>query len=291
MERIELPEKIGGNFWGFSNLAILQRRIVSSKATEVILDCGKITFFGANFCAVLGGIICEAEKNGQSIKIENIPPLQASIWNRNFFRPIDKNNPGVDLNDTIVHYREFPVKAEEKFRAYVHQELLSKHDMPMMSIALVREIQKSIHEIFSNAVNHSGCELIYTCGQYFPLKRTLEFTIVDMGHTIKANVIKSLRKSQSGPAAIEWAVEKGNTTKSGSIPGGLGFYFIREFLRLNGGKLQIASSDGYWEENNGQHSSRYLLGDFPGTIVNLTFIMQDKKSYLLKNELNDEPIF
>ncbi len=291
MERIELPTHIGGNFRGFSDLAMIQRRIRQTTASKVILDCKSIVFFGANFCAVLGGIIHQAESEGKQVVIENIPELQAAIWDRNFFKQKDINNPGVDTNDTVVHYRAFPVKASDSFRIYIHQELLGKHDMPRMSEALTREIQKSIYEIFSNAMIHSGCEAIFTCGQYFPHKRTLEFTIVDMGHTIKANVAAALKKQQSGQEALEWAVKKGNTTKSGPIPGGLGFYLIREFLRVNGGKIQIASGDGYWEESKERGVTRYLFGDFPGTIVNLTFIMQDNKSYWLGNESDDEPLF
>lgn len=291
MERIELPQKIGGNFYGFSDLAMIQKRVRSSNAHKIVLDCKNIIFFGANFCAVLGGIIHQAERDGKQVVIENIPDLQATNWDRNFFKPKDINNPGVDLNDTVVHYRVFSVSASDSFRPYIHQELLRKHDMPRMSEPLTTKVLESIHEIFSNAIIHSGCEVIFTCGQYFPHKRTLEFTIVDMGHTIKANVTAALKRYQTGQNALEWAVEKGNTTRSGPIPGGLGFYVIREFLRVNGGKIQIASSDGYWEENNGRRTTRNLFGDFPGTIVNLTFIMQDNKAYRLENESDDDPLF
>jgi hypothetical protein len=291
MERIELPAKIGGNFSGFADLARIQKLIRISSASKLVLDCKGIVFFGSNLCAVLGGIIHQAEREGKEVVVQNIPELQAMNWDRNFFKPKDIHNPSVDFNDTVVHYRAFSVKASDSFRPYIHQELLSKHDMPRMSEALTTKILESIHEIFSNAIIHSGCEVIFTCGQYFPHKRTLEFTIVDMGHTIKANVSTALKRHQSGQSALEWAVEKGNTTRSGSIPGGLGFYVIREFLRVNRGKIQIASGDGYWEENNGKRTSRYLFGDFPGTIVNLTFIMQDNKAYRLENESNDEPLF
>jgi hypothetical protein len=47
--------------------------------------------------------------------------------------------------------------------------------------------------------------------------------------------------------AIEWALQEGNTTRKGSVPGGLGLKLIREFIAMNKGRIQIVSDRGYWE--------------------------------------------
>lgn len=60
----------------------------------------------------------------------------------------------------------------------------------------------------------------------------LNFTIVDLGKTIKTGVNNFLKKNLSGIEYIAWAVEEGNTTKRGTIPGGLGLSLIREFLKI-----------------------------------------------------------
>ncbi|MCL5055576.1 MAG: hypothetical protein M1169_06475 [Firmicutes bacterium] len=63
--------------------------------------------------------------------------------------------------------------------------------------------------------------------------RTREpLTIVDLGKTIKTGVNNFLKKNLSGIEYIAWAVEEGNTTKRGTIPGGLGLSLIREFLKI-----------------------------------------------------------
>ncbi len=291
MERILLPSIIGGEFGGFFYLNTIQKRIASSTVEQIVIDCSQVRFFGANLCAVLAGIVSEAQSKGKRITFENVTGRLQDIWNRNHFLPIDPRMMAVDLNRTVVHFKRFAVNDDDGFRKYIHSELLSKQDMPFMSLGARKKIQESIYEIFSNAVIHSGCSEILTCGQYYPNKHTLEFTIVDMGKTIRANVSSFLGSEVSGQTAIKWAAQEGKTTKKGSIPGGLGLSIIRRFLSLNNGKLQIASSDGYWEEYNGYEYTRESGGDFPGTIVNLTFNMQDNNGYQLDSEPDDVPLF
>lgn len=116
--------------------------------------------------------------------------------------------------------------------------------------------------------------------------------MADLGSTIRKNVRTFLKdKNISGSQTIKWAVEEGNTTKTGNHPGGLGLSLIREFLKLNEGKIQIVSSNGYWQEKKGIMFAADFENAFVGTIVNLEFNLDDKKSYALKTELNPQDIF
>ncbi|MDR4507873.1 MAG: hypothetical protein MRJ65_06500 [Candidatus Brocadiaceae bacterium] len=45
----------------------------------------------------------------------------------------------------------------------------------------MKKITESIYEIFVNAQIHSETDFIYTCGQFFPNKHMIEFTIKDTG--------------------------------------------------------------------------------------------------------------
>ena len=120
-------------------------------------------------------------------------------------------------------------------------------------------------------------------------------TIVDLGQSIKANVNRHLKMINeslvTGAEAIQWAVIKGHTTKIGNKPGGLGLGVIREFVDLNKGKLQIVSSDGFWEYKNRKILSKTLDESFPGTIANLEFNLDDKNFYQLKSEISLNNIF
>ena len=77
----------------------------------------------------------------------------------------------------------------------------------------------------------------------------------------------------------------GNTTKR--EVGGLGLGVIFEFIKLNKGKIHIVSSDGYYEFSNGQVITKRLTSPFGGTLINLSFNLNDKHYYWLKEESLD----
>ena len=90
---------------------------------------------------------------------------------------------------------------------------------------------------------------------------------------------------------IEWALQYGNTTKTGNISGGLGLDIILEFIKLNKGKIQIISSDGYWEYRKGESFTNNFPKAFPGTIANLEFNLDDPSRYRLREEISLDDIF
>ena len=159
-----------------------------------------------------------------------------------------------------------------------------------MSPLLRKKIKESILEIFDNARSHGKCEFIFSCGQYYPKKGRLDFTVVDIGRTIRKNVRDYLQENVSGKEALDWAVKENTTTKKDNIPGGLGLTLIREFLCKNKGKIQIASADGYWYEKECTSYSEDLSIVFGGTAVNLEFNVNDQSSYCLTSEIEDTDI-
>lgn len=112
-----------------------------------------------------------------------------------------------------------------------------------------------------------------------------------MGQTIKYNVNNFKKETWKGSECIEWATKDKNTTKTGNISGGLGLAIIFDFIKLNGGKIQIISSDGYWELRRGKVHKQELNFSFPGTIANLEFNLSDTNEYILKEEIDLDNIF
>lgn len=86
-------------------------------------------------------------------------------------------------------------------------------------------------------------------------------------------------------------MEKGNTTKTGSNPGGLGLSIIFEFIKINGGKIQVISSNGFYEFSNNKILTKKLNYTFDGTLVNLRFNLNDNNYYSLIEEEDFENIF
>lgn len=193
--------------------------------------------------------------------------------------------------NTEIEYRTFKESEGKKFSIYVDNEVLNNEDFPKVSPLLNKKINQSICELFENARTHGLCDNIHTCGQYYPNKSTMDFTIVDLGQSIKTNVNNFLNFSMNGADCIEWAMEENNTTKTGNVSGGLGLALISEFIERNKGKIQIVSSDGYWEFRRGKIKKVTLDFSFPGTIANLEFNFSDTKSYMLKEEVDISNIF
>ena len=289
--RYEFPDSLSNDFEGYSVLLNFHEKTRNLFLDEVILDFKRTSWFEANLCAVLGAVLNSVENDLNIVRIENLIPKIERLFRRNYFLGHFGDMKIRDLYKTAVKYRKFRVNEEKLFKNYLDFELLAKAVMPDMSNLLRKKINESIFEIFNNAVIHGDCQNIFSCGQYFPTKKRLDFTIVDIGVSIKQRVDEFLRQNLSGEEAIQWAVTKGHTTRTGNIPGGLGFSLIREFLEKNDGKIQIISGNGFWEQTGkNAKSSRYPY-DFPGTIVNLEFNIDDKCHYYLLSEIKEEDIF
>jgi len=293
--RFELPAHVCSDFDGYSFFAGLDAATLELDFSKLILDFRNNVWFEANLCAVLGALLNKIQGNFNNVLIENIPLRQQDILSRNHFLATFGGEKITDHHNTTIKYRRNKLAEEKLIHQFLNTDLLGKHDFPRLSALAFKEIERSIFEIFSNAILHGNCEFVYSCGQYFPNKMPphVDFTIVDLGNTIKSNVNTYLNDTLSGTAAIEWAIEENHTTKpkEGNIPGGLGLQIIIEFVKLNKGKLQIVSSDGYWEINKGEVQSKLMEYEFPGTIVNIEFNLDDASFYYLKEELNSDIIF
>ena len=287
MLTIPLPYRIDSDQQGFASLANIYQQVKPRQFETIQLDFQKTTWFDANMLAMLGAIMESAWTN--DLDIVNLRPEQEKIFKKTRYSYFG----GESLPDrykTTVEYRKSKVSEIGSFERYLEKKLLAHQGIPSMSALLRKKIKESILEIFNNAKMHGNCEFVFSCGQYYPRKGRLDFTIVDIGNTIRKNVRDYSKCKVSGKKAIEWAVSERTTTKKGNIPGGLGFTVIRDFLCKNGGKIQVASADGYWYEEGCTSRSEDLSDDFGGTAVNLEFNVNDQCSYCLTSEIEDTEI-
>ena len=139
---------------------------------------------------------------------------------------------------------------------------------------------------------HSQTRLgIFCCGQFFPKRNQLNFSIADLGIGIRRNVVEHTGLALDAAKAIVWATTGRNTTRRGAIPGGLGLKLLMQFVTLNGGNIQIVSDAGYWRWHGGQSSAIVLDQPFPGTAVSIEINTADTQSYMLTSEAEDRSIF
>ena len=139
-----------------------------------------------------------------------------------------------------------------------------------------------IFEIIENAKTHSKTDFIYTCGQFFPKKKILAFTITDIGIGFKNNISQFFNRELSSIDAIRWVIKEYHTTKN--IPGGIGFSILKEFISFNKGKIQIISGDGFYQFYLGNEEFKTFSNSFSGSIINIEFNTDDKSSYDITDE-------
>lgn len=288
--KFDFPREIKSNFQGYVTLIDFFHQTKDLFIDEIILDFQNTSWFDANLLALLGAILHGVNEQWNDVKLINIPSKIEELWQRNHFMSHFGGYTIMDYNETTIKYRNFKPSEEKLFKEYLDSELLSKRDLPDMSNLLRKKINESIFEIFNNAVIHGNCKNIFSCGQYFPIKKKLYFTIVDMGTTIRDNVCHYLNRNIS-EHSISWAVKEGHTTKRGTIPGGLGLSLIRSFLEKNKGGIQIISSNEFWSQKGNNIFENIFLQEFTGTIVNLELNINDPKHYILAEEINLEDIF
>jgi len=194
-----------------------------------------------------------------------------------------------DTNNTTIKYLKLKPTDGRFFRGYIFDELLNHSELPEISPELKKKITEAIYEVFINARIHSESEFIYTCGQIFPRKHQIEFTVTDTGIGFKNCISKRFNKILSSTQALKWATMDDHTTKQG-ISGGIGLAILKEFVKKNKGKIQIISDDGFYQMADGQEWTREFSGAFPGTVVNMEFRTDDTSSYALLDEITNDDI-
>lgn len=280
----ELPT-IRSTITGYTNLAKL------SEATSQLVDCNLIIkfancgFFDGNMTAPLQVVLEKIVDQGNSISLIDFPPSVGALLCKNDFLCQFGYKKILDINGTTLPHKVFDKSDSIGFSAYLKKNLQGK-GIPEMTEGLGKKFRQSIFEVFQNCAMHAKSKAgISVSGQFYPKEHHLDLTISDAGVGIRTNVREFLKCEMSSIDAIKWAMIEGNTTKTGTQPGGFGLKLLQEFIELNNGKVQIISRDGFYEFSGGIKKYHKMNADFPGTAINLQINTSDKKFYRLKSEI------
>lgn len=254
------------------------------------IDISFQVWFAANLTSALGGVLDKLLGDLNTIHFDNIPSEIQTIMQKNDFLSHYGFQRIVDINNTTISYLKLKPTAGRFFHEYVVKELLDRPELPTMTSTLKKKIAESIYEIFVNAQLHSESDYIYTCGQVYPTKHTIEFTITDVGIGFKKRVNDRFKTTLSSIQAIKWSMIDGNSTKQG-ISGGIGLAILREFVSINKGKIQIISDDGFYQLDSTGEITKLFSGSFPGTIINMQFKTDDAAFYSLMSEADSDDLF
>lgn len=277
---------------GFEALVYLyaQTKECAFEVVEINMETAK--WFDADMCSAFGAVLYYISENINTVKLTNLHSGVEKILSKNGFLSHYGRASVPDNWGTTMPYKRFDVKDDRLFAQYIETELMHRSEMPMMSSELSKKFRNNIFEIFSNAVLHSRTkDSIFSCGQFFPKKHMLNFSVADLGVGIRQNVEEYTHVNWSPEEAIAWAFTTGHTTKRGEIPGGLGLKLLQEFIDLNDGRIQIVSDAGYWQRQHKETTIGRLSEIFPGTVVNIEINTADNQSYALSSELSGNDIF
>jgi len=279
------------SYEGFARLVDLWSETKECVFEDIEIDMKRVSWFDANMCAPLGSLLHRMNHNLNTVTLTYFVEQVEKILAKNLFLKNFGREGIQDIHKTTIEYKRFGTKDDRYFASYIESHLIGK-GIPKMSPGLLKKFRESIFEIFNNAVIHSQTKHgIFSCGQFYPRKNHLDFTIADLGMGMYQNIKRETNHDLSPSEAIDWAMSENNTTKKGSIPGGLGLKLLRDFIALNEGKIQIASDCGYWEFSNDKIMKKRFSNPFPGTVVNIQINTADNKAYHLSSETRPDDIF
>ena len=152
----------------------------------------------------------------------------------------------------------------------------------------------TIGEIFSNAFTHSNENKIFFMFdiELHDNNFYLVINITDYGNTIIYNVQQYQKKFSTeimyGCSCIKWAMEAGNTTRSGS--GGYGLPTLKNYVENIKGELLIFSGDSLYALKGTKENIFHSKGEFYGTSISMKIPLFDTSKAILYDKKNNKII-
>lgn len=294
---IEFVPTLNDTLWD-ANLMFGMWQRLGGGGQLVEFDFTHCRFLRQNAVAFLGGLAKLIEHRGGQVifRWHTLDSAIAANLAQNGFMGAFGKALGPWPGNSIPFRHDFAQDAHG-FENYLTQLWLGR-DWVNVSPDLGSAIVGNMAEIYLNAFEHGQSPIgVFACGQHFPKNRELNLTIVDFGVGIPSNVrlfkTPDFKPEQlSAASCVEWAFQNGTSTKQGDSaePRGLGLDLLHDFVRKNGGRLEMFSHEGYALIADGNISYADRGQFFEGTLVNIS-LKCDESYYCLASEIDEEPLF
>ncbi len=284
MRPLSVPTNLYSDVVGFQWLCYVAHQF-SVDASSVRFDFSATRFIDGNLCAILGALLDKHQLSIHSLLAPGsiIRPDVARTLSMNNFAATFGGDAADDYFDTTVKYRRFELNQSKDFAAYLGVELLNK-ELPLTE-PTKKSFRTALLEVFNNARLHSGAETgVFSCGQHFPTKENINYTMVDLGIGFSASVSKRFGFAIEAKTAIPWAVVVGHSSRPKGELGGFGLDDIKTIISANEGVFQILSGDAFWEWREGKVEISKINHAFSGTIVNLQINTSFEKHQEMESE-------
>ena len=262
---------------------------------DIRFDFSGCDFLRPNAVAFIGGLARLIESRMGTVVFD-----WDTLWNNAVMTNLCQNGfagtfgyPSSGWDGNSIPYREDHSLDMNGIMDYLTYNWIGK-GWVHVSDKLRDAIAGKMWEIYNNAFEHSGTTIgVFSCGQHFWRQNDLILTVVDFGHGIPATVRTFLRKfvdeslvaRLTGAACLKWAFERGNSTCTGGVARGLGLDLLKEFVRVNQGRLEVYSNEGYALIDKEGERFTNRTTSFEGTVFHIT-LRCDENLYCFADETN-----
>jgi len=197
-------------------------------------------------------------------------------------------HPSSSWSGETIPYREDPKEDSTGILDYLTEYWLGR-GWVHVSERLCNAIVGKMWEIYANAFEHSQSAVgLFSCGTHLKKNNELLLSVVDFGQGIAANVRDFWSSDFRGTdlmaaSCLKWAFQEGTTTRPNGIGRGMGLDLLKDFIRVNHGKLEVYSNEGYALIDEGGERYENRASSFGGTVFHIT-LRCDEKYYQFANE-------
>jgi hypothetical protein len=250
---------------------------------EVVLDFGGCKFISAHGVAVLVTLKLQRDRVGWPTRIDwdTLRPPVAKQFGRWRVSPLfgGELHPWTDNAIPLLHLSQRDPAA---MGGYVQQWIVGHRDMPAMTTGLAKVTAQAFCEVFGNIFRHADSAVGgIAIGQVYPNVKEFQVCICDGGVGLVERVQRAGYGRESAPAAIGWAMQEGHSTAPGGQPGGLGLFWLRRIVQVNGGNFRTYANAGFYSEYGGRPFGTTMAARLPGTLTEIRLKVRDDMTYTL----------
>jgi len=268
---------------------------IKEPSGDVTFDFTRCRFLRPNAIAFLGGLARLIERQGYSAIFDwdtLSDPVEA-ILRQNGFASAFGYASTLGFPGNSIPYREDTTNVSDVKNSVIDYLKFNwlGHGWVRVSSRLRDAIVGRVWEIYDNAFLHSNSRIgVFSCGQFFWQMQVLKLTVVDFGVGIPTKVkYYSSETLADAKQCMEWAFRERTSTVTG-IGRGNGLSLLKDFVKLNHGRLEVYSQDGYALIQDGNEVFSNRPTGFDGTLVSI-ILHCDKRYYQLADETPIGPLF
>lgn len=274
MYSYQFKGKILTDFKGHSDLLLFYNFCKQKTNCCITIDWNGLEMLDANLSALLCAMMHRLKKDNGLTFYLDVSCLRGDLnvfWRNGFAKYILKSDKCMpDDRQSTIHLKAFKVEGFDGYCDYIEKDLLKHRGIDDMKFKDKNKVKDSYLELFNNYEIHAETqEPILCCGQFFPSKGELKFTMVDLGCGFLkkiAEATKETDKINRAVDAIQWAI-RGNSTKT-EAKGGTGLKKMLFYCKTSNSAIHIISNDSYWALD-GSITSHTVQQPFVGTTIHL----------------------